>query len=85
MSKDIDWGLAWGEGTIVCTCDKCGHYEEFEFEDGPDFREVQDELKQRGWVSRKINGEWYDFCSKECYLAYVKQLAANAVKMDFGR
>lgn len=73
MSKEVEWGVIHGEGEIVCTCDHCGYEERLEFEDGPDFREAQDELREMGWSSSKINGEWFDFCSMDCRNAYIKE------------
>ncbi|MFI3254399.1 MAG: hypothetical protein R3Y63_08720 [Eubacteriales bacterium] len=67
MSKEVQWGDNFGEGEIVCTCDQCGAVESFEFCDSDiDFKSVQGELKDLGWVSGKFNNEWYDFCSLDC-------------------
>lgn len=67
MSKEVDWSVIHGEGTIECDCDMCGSNYQYEFYDGyPDFKECQEELKKLGWVSRKINGEWCDFCCNDC-------------------
>lgn len=73
MSKEVEWGVIHGEGDIVCTCDHCEGEERIEFIEGPDFRSAQAELKEMGWMSSKINGEWYDFCSMECRNAFVKE------------
>lgn len=67
MSKEVDWGLIHGEGDIRCECDQCGKEHDYPFEDGDvDFRDCQEELKMMGWISRKINGEWRDFCCQKC-------------------
>jgi len=66
MSKEIEWSTVHGEGDIICKCDHCVTEYNYGFEDGPDFKSCQEELKEEGWVSRKINGEWKDFCCKEC-------------------
>lgn len=34
MSKEIEWGMIHGEGTIVCTCDQCGKEHEVDFDGG---------------------------------------------------
>jgi len=74
MSKEVEWSRIHGEGEIVCTCDQCYDEERIEFEDGhPDFKAAQAELKGIGWVSRKIDNEWYDFCSEQCYYDYIKE------------
>jgi hypothetical protein len=73
MSKGVEWGERHGEGSIVCECDQCGEQELIDFDDGPDFRAAQEELKEMGWISRKIDGEWYDFCSEACYYDWIKE------------
>lgn len=75
MSKEIEWGIIYGDGEIVATCDYCGKEETAqEFEDGCyDFKEAQENLKMDGWCSRKINGEWYDFCCADCKNAFLNE------------
>ena len=73
MSKDVERGLVYNEGEIVCTCDHCGYKERIDFYDGPDFREAQEELMKTGWTSSKINGEWCDFCSMDCRNSFIKK------------
>lgn len=73
MSKEVEWGYIHGEGDIVCECDQCGEGERIPFDYGPDFRAAQEELKIYGWVSRKIDNEWYDFCSEQCYYDWIKE------------
>jgi len=72
MSKSVEWGIIHGEGEIVCVCDYCSNEETIPFDCGPDFREAQREIESYGWFSRKIDGEWYDFCCEECYQAWKK-------------
>lgn len=74
MSKDIEWGFIHGEGDIICECDQCGANEVYEFENGPDFSGCQEYLKENGWVSRKIDGEWHDFCCQECLQKFLKEV-----------
>lgn len=73
MSKEIEWGMIHGEGDIVCSCDNCDTEETFPFEDGCfDFKEVSKELRENyGWIARKIDGEWHDFCCPECHRAFL--------------
>lgn len=74
MSKEIDWGMIHGEGDIVCECDQCGEKERIPFEDGIiDYKEAQAELSSYGWVARKVDGEWHDFCTRECYYNFIKE------------
>lgn len=72
MSKEVEWSEIHGEGEIVCECDKCGNTYNYEFDCGPDFRACQEEIKSQGWLSRKINNEWHDFCCEECYKKFVE-------------
>ena len=67
MSKYVDWGLIHGEGDIICNCDNCDCEEDYAFENGPDFKNCQQYLRDLGWISRNVNEEWYDFCSEECF------------------
>lgn len=67
MSKYVDWGMIHGEGEIVCECDGCGYEERIWFDTGyPDYKEAQKELRSMGWLSKKVDGEWMDFCCSEC-------------------
>lgn len=73
MSKYTDWGVIHGEGEIVCDCDNCDYEERIEFEGYPDYKEAQQELRSIGWVSKKIDGEWKDFCCQECADEYYQK------------
>lgn len=74
MSKEVQWGLIHGEGDIVCECDACCETYAYPFEDGDiDYKACQAELKEQGWISRKIDGEWYDFCCEECYKSFLRR------------
>lgn len=66
MSKDVDRVTH----EIVCLCDYCANEQSVPFDDYPDFSEAQREIEGMGWLSRKIDGEWYDFCCQECYQAW---------------
>lgn len=66
MSKDVEYMTH----EIFCICDYCGHEESVPFDDYPDFRDAQQEIERLGWFSRKIDGEWYDFCCESCYQAW---------------
>lgn len=66
MSKFTEWGMIHGEGEIVCECENCGSEERIEFEGYPDYKEAQQELRAMGWISKKIDGEWGDYCCPEC-------------------
>lgn len=73
MSKQIEWGYRHREGEIICECDYCGEADAIYFNNGPNFKIAQIELNNNGWVSRKIDGEWYDFCQEQCYYDWIKE------------
>ena len=60
---DRDWGF---------TCEHCGQTVGGDFGGAEDFYESLALKKSEGWISRKIDGEWFDFCSEECYKDYIK-------------
>jgi len=70
MSKTVDWQYS----AITCECDNCGNIAEIEFDgEGPNFKVCQQELKKLGWVSAQIDGEWEDFCCKECKQKFLEK------------
>ena len=72
--KEVIWGFIHGEGTIECSCDACCNTYDYEFDNGyPDFKDCQEEIKEYGWFSKYINGDWYDFCSEECYRKWLSK------------
>ena len=73
MSKYTNWGVIHGEGEIVCECDNCDYEERIEFGGCPDYKETQQELRSMGWVSKKIDGKWNDFCCQECADEYYQK------------
>ena len=52
------------------SCDCCGLDTTI---NSSDFSEINQELKEEGWIFKKIDGEWYDFCCLECYQAFINQ------------
>lgn len=45
------------------SCDGCAHGEErISTDDADSFRDVVDEIKERGWRVSLISGEWRHFC-----------------------
>lgn len=83
MSKNVEWGERHGEGAIITYCDECGRAEDYDFYDADDmsenFRECQAEIRKNGWISRKIDDEWYDFCCEECYQNFLKKRSNKTV------
>lgn len=70
----MEWGIAHGEGDIVCTCDSCGEEYRYPFEDQfVDYRGAQRAIRDEGWTSCIINDEWHDFCCEACRNDYIKK------------
>lgn len=64
MSKDSDY--TFGNMTVCCDAPNCTEEEIIEGFDNypPSYSDANQELREMGWVSRKVNGEWLDFCSE---------------------
>jgi hypothetical protein len=64
VSKDTDYSF----GTVTVSCDypKCSEEYEAEAEgfDGhpPQYKDVQAEIKEEGWRSKTVDGDWVDYC-----------------------
>ncbi len=55
-------------------CDtKCDNCETTATVYGTNYTDINAELKESGWVIRKVDGDWCDFCSNECYQEYKKR------------
>ncbi len=56
------------KGIATIQCDSCGEEIGNDGFDGkPDFMGVIDDARKEGWIIKKIAGNWYHFCSGECY------------------
>ena len=53
--KEIDYRF----DQVVVTCDYCG--QGMVIYDTTSYREAQDVMRDEGWFSRNIEGEWVDF------------------------
>ena len=49
-------------------CDECD--DELRV-DSLDYDVINDEMDSYGWIRRRVNGQWYDFCSRECYIKFL--------------
>ena len=70
MSRELEFSGYW-EGDAVYSCDNCGAQQSFPF-DSEDVgsKEHRKELREKlGWITTKVDGEWYDFCC-EFYKQY---------------
>ena len=50
-------------------CDYCSHTVGggiYDFEESLELR------KNEGWINKKIDGEWFNFCSEDCYNQFVR-------------
>lgn len=75
MSKFVD------RTNNICyvECNYCGKEDivhEINYED------INTELRSEGWMFKKVDSEWCDFCCKECLLKYNRKKTYN-VREDF--
>lgn len=71
MSKSIEWNKEYGTGGVMTVkCDHCGKEVDFKFSKSPTrevYIGVNEKIKKKGWLIRKIGDDWYEFCSDECF------------------
>ena len=51
-------------------CDYCDREERIE---STDYSTINKELKENGWVIKKIGDDWYEFCCVECYRKFMEE------------
>lgn len=51
-------------------CDECGHSAII---GSTDYTEINQELREEGWIIKCINGNWYEFCSMSCYRKFMSE------------
>jgi len=64
VAKEIDRDF----DNCDCECDYCGQSETVY---STDYKEINEELRGMGWIIRKIDGEWVEFCCHECFQKYI--------------
>jgi hypothetical protein len=67
MAKNVNYGFE--NCDVDCDNKKCKSYELI---DSCDYSDVNKEIKDMGWIIKKIDGNWYDFCCEECYKNFSK-------------
>lgn len=79
--RDVDYYVQ----SVMITCDECNDYIDYDFsyEERLDYDDLNDFAKREGYLSRKIDGEWCDFCCQECYQKYLARLNASKAEDDF--
>ncbi|MBR4889730.1 MAG: hypothetical protein IKU15_00240 [Clostridia bacterium] len=67
MAKNVEWNEEFGTGgKVEAICDCCGKSLKYKFDKQP-YKTASEKMKKRGWFSRKLGDDWYDFCSDECF------------------
>lgn len=66
MSKEHEFADEYNCGEIWSTCDECGAEEVYHFHEGLDYKAAQEHIKEQGWSSRMVKGNWKDFCCDDC-------------------
>ena len=61
MIQKISQDYTFNIETFEVSCDGCDEVKDYEVECGWD--ELMQKIKEDGWISRKVNGEWQHFCS----------------------
>lgn len=61
--KEINYSF----GDCDVTCDMC---EKSKTVDSTNYSDINDELRSEGWIIKKIDGEWLEFCCYDCYRKY---------------
>jgi hypothetical protein len=67
--KQVDYKFK----SCECTCDECDYETTV---DSTDFKDINQELRDNGWIIKNIDGEWCEFCSEECYKEYLNRRKA---------
>lgn len=62
-------------------CDACSAY--VTCEDATDYSEVNAQAKAQGFINRQINGQWFNFCSEECFQRKKQELGVDLVSEKF--
>ena len=72
MGRDLEFD-GWWEGEAVYTCDCCHKEERFRFDsEDIDSNLHRQELRRKGWILTKVNGQWKDFCGETCRNNYIR-------------
>lgn len=73
MSRELEFDGYW-EGEAVYSCDCCGKEEKFRFfSEDIDSKAHRAKLRENGWITTKVNGQWKDFCSEKCRNVYIRK------------
>ena len=73
--KDTQF-TGWWEGDVNYYCDECGKCVSIPFtdkEEANDYKEHKNVLRDKGWESTKVKGEWNDFCCEKCRNDYIRK------------
>ena len=80
MSKDIEWGDGYWEGTIDICCDSCKRrHLRFDFaseEECKDTERIKRAKQKEGWITTKVNGHYTEFCCEKCRNEYIRKFTS---------
>ena len=75
MSRELVFDGYW-EGDAEYTCDCCGKTVKFRFDSEDSALNAKGHRKalrvKRGWITTKLDGNWFDFCGEPCMVGYIK-------------
>ena len=66
---------------LVLECDSCSNF--IKDDTVHTYKEMSDLGKASGWIYRKINGQWYNFCCDECFIRKKEELGVDVVSEKF--
>ncbi len=61
MIEKISQDYRFNTEVFEVSCDDCDHVQEYEVDFGWD--ELLRKMKEDGWQSKKVNGEWQNYCA----------------------
>ena len=85
MSYSIKFDQQNCNGQITIKCNHCDKEKIISFPYTPVLKVARDEVKKAGWMHLKIEGgrfqgDWFDFCSTECYRGMVKKCGGRVTR-----
>ena len=78
MSKETHFD-GWWEGTIEVSCDYCNRrHLRFDFateEECKDTERIKRAKQREGWITTKVDGQWFEFCGYDCRDNFIRERA----------
>lgn len=74
MSRELDFDGWWqGDAVYNCDCPGCHDKETYRFDSEEiDSKSHRADMRKKGWITTKVEGEWKDFSSEACRNKYIR-------------